>query len=311
MNPSDTHPNTNPNANRGVSDGSGLEAIHRIFRPSFLRLVQKVTEEYGLGAALELANKNKTRLQILDIGCAEGLYLHDIAQFLEERQLLGAAEFIGVDINPDSIIIAEEYSKVSKPPRPYLKFFTCDATQPFETSLDFKALGQYQFDFIYSIYTVELLPNARQHIERFYNNLKPGGVIYLSSIVAKKGQNGWLSVHPALEIFDQWFFDNIASANPGVVVAHDTAEWLKELGAVQLSAHFKASPTGGPTEIGRLQLRNIISIIRNNTVPELINNGTITQAQVNELWATLSKELGPDRQGQIGIVQTLARKPFD
>jgi SAM-dependent methyltransferase len=297
-------------AAEAISDTERLEAVHRIYQPIFLKIVKKVLNTYGLGQSLMRAKAAGQKLHILDVGCAEGLYLHDVAQVLEEQQLLEAAAFLGIDIDPNVIAVAEEYSRLSRPPRPYLHFYVHDATQPFEDAMAFKAFGHNRFDFIYCIYTLEILPNARQQLERFYNALNPGGTIYLHSQAIKKGPEGWLSIHPILEIFDNWMFDNIASVNPGLDVPYQAADWLREMGAIQLNSNPVTLTYEGNTEQGRSLLRHAILFVRNSLAPAMIEKGALTQAQFDNLWATFSKELGPHLQGQTTLVNTFARKPL-
>jgi 2-polyprenyl-3-methyl-5-hydroxy-6-metoxy-1,4-benzoquinol methylase len=297
-------------AAEAVSDIKRLESVHQLYQPVFLKVVRKVLNTYGLGENLKQAKATGQKVHILDVGCAEGLYLHDVAQVLEEQQLLEAADLLGIDIDPNAIAVAEEYSRLSRPPRPYLHFYVHDATQPFEDAMAFKAFGHTRFDFIYCIYTLELLPNARQQLERLYNALNPGGTIYLHSQAIKKGPEGWLSPHPSLEIFDQWMFDNIASINPGLDVSYQAADWLSEMGAIQLSSRPVTLHFGGDTDQGRKFLRHAILFIRNSLAPAMIEKGVLTQNQFDNLWATFSKELGPHLQGQTTLVNTFARKPL-
>lgn len=289
-------------------DGERLEIVHRINKANFVKAMEQVLNEYGLAERLEQAQANHTKVQILDIGCAEGLYLHDLAAILESRQWLAAVELNGLDFDAKAIATAEEYSKQATPPRPYLNFYLHDATQPFEASLGLRAENKLQFDFIFLLSALGSMPNARQHLHRFYQSLKPGGVIYLSSVVLSKGEKGWLSAHPVLETFSQIFFDVLAEMNSGVDVANAASDWLKEWGAVQVQADLHIRPTGGETEVGRLNLRNIVMTMR-NAAPFLIKNGKVSQAQYQETMATLYRELGPQSQGQVASVNTFARKP--
>jgi hypothetical protein len=66
---------------------------------------------------------------------------------------------------------------------------------------------------------------------------------------------------------------------------------------------------GGQSVTGMQMLRRLVMLIRNSG-PMLVSRGAMTQAQCDELMATLYRELTPEIRGQETWIDTLARKPF-
>jgi len=292
-----------------AEDGDRLVIQHNIFKAGFLKILEQVLEQYGLANRLEAARAAKTKLRILDIGCAEGLYLHDVAEVLEARGLLEAAQFNGIDLNVGAISTAEEFCQQSNPPRPYLNFYVHDASMPLEDCLGLRQEGKTEFDFIYLNATLEHLHNARQHLARFYQALKPGGVIYLWDAVTEESEEGWQAPHPLLTPLAHQFNRLIMEANQGLMVCRETAGWLTEMGAEQVQATNLAQPIGGTTPGGRQMLRNSVMMVRNG-LPQMVSRGIMSQAQADELMATLHRDLSPASSGYQSWVSTLARKPL-
>src|SRR5438105_4389333 len=85
------------------SEGERLTIQHEHFKPSVLAAFNRLLDQYGLAERLTQAKATKTKLRLLNFGCGEGLYLHDLAQVLEARGLLEGAELNGLDINPASV----------------------------------------------------------------------------------------------------------------------------------------------------------------------------------------------------------------
>ncbi len=292
-----------------ADDNNRLILQHEILKPNFEHILAKVLDEYGLAEKLHKAKTTGEKVRILDFGCAEGLYLHDVAAVLEERGLLEAADLNGIDINPGAIATADEFSKISKPARPGLNFYVHDGKQPLESCLGLQKNGAAQFDFIYAMVVMEHFSEARQHVERLYGSLKPGGVIYLRDYVLDEGPEGWLVPHPALIPFSKVFTGHLRSINPGVNVTIDQAGWLREIGAELIHTELDIIPIGGETKRGMDMLRNSIMITR-NAGPMLIAKGVMTQAAFDALMATLFKEINRDSIGQASHIDTLARKPL-
>lgn len=290
-------------------DRERLVLQHEINKPSVSRIMERVLDEYGLAERLQTAKTNGTKLRVLDVGCGEGLFLHDLAELLETRGLLDAATLIGIDIDMAAIDTAHEFRVLTKPPRPYLNFYVHDVTRPLEECPELRSVedGQTQFDFIFAIFVTEHLPEARQQVEKLYHALKPGGIIYLRDFLLDEGENGWTSVHPAITPLNRAYCNYLLNLNKGTIVAREQANWLKEVGASQVQALPDLLLVRGDTEFGRKQLRNVVMITRNSG-PQLISRGAMTQAEFEQLMNLLFQELGPHSRGQVTHIDTLARK---
>ena len=100
-------------------DAERLELVHIINAANFRKQTERVLYDYGLYERLKLAKEQQAKpIQVMEIGCAEGLFLHDLAAQLESLDLLAAAELNGLDIDANAIATAEAYAKQSQPPRP-------------------------------------------------------------------------------------------------------------------------------------------------------------------------------------------------
>lgn len=299
------------------SDQERLVLQHQVNKPSFVRAMELVLDEYGLARRLEtvleyneLKALPKKQVRILDLGCGEGLYLHTLAEILENRGLLAAAQLNGIDINRAAIITAEEFSRIAKPPRPYLNFYIGDATRPLEEcSALVEEQQSPQFDFIFAVFVLEHLQQARQHLERLYHSLAPGGVLYLRDFVPQEGEEGWVAFHPVMTRFIHSYVTYLLDLNEGVQVAIEQAGWLRQLGAEQVQAISDKMIATIETDLGRKQLRNDLLIIRNSG-SMLVARGKLSQGELNTLLETLFRELGPHSRGQSTHMDTFARKPL-
>lgn len=291
-------------------DRDRLTLQHQCFKPNFVHKLNLILDEYGLGERISKAQAKGEKIRVLEVGCGEGLYLHDLAATLEERGWLEAVEFYATDSDPKSVASAREYSQHSNPPRPYFNFYVHDLTAPLEecTALAAEIEEPLQFDFIMAHLVMEHIPNARHSIELCYRALKPGGVIFLRDTVTTMNEQGWKAFHPAIEPFTQPGFKFVAATNGGIDVANETAPWLLAMQATQVRAYPDPMVVGGETELGLLMLRNVLLIVK-NAAPALIGRGFATQAQYDEAMATVGRELGPLHKGQMTFIDTLARKP--
>jgi len=293
-----------------VDDRQRQERAHRHLKAGFVRAVQQVLDEYELVEQLKAAKSGeRLRLKILDVGCGEGLYLHDLAEVLEERDLLQAGTFYGTDINQGMIETAIEYARLSKPPRPYLNFYVHDIRQPFETQGGLFVDRQPYFDFIFARSVLSFLPHSQENLTRLYAALAPGGVLYLRDIVWQQGEEGWLSPHPALTPILEMGFGLLEALNYGVQVASATADWLRQTGASLVQAIPDRMVLGGTSKPGMENLGDYVMSIR-NAFPVHIAAGRLSQAEADRLMSMLYRELGPQCQGQQLYIETLARKPI-
>jgi 2-polyprenyl-3-methyl-5-hydroxy-6-metoxy-1,4-benzoquinol methylase len=293
----------------GVADDGERRTIqHSIFRPDYISQIEKVLDEYGLATRLEEALKTGKKLRFLDLGCAEGMFLHDLAEVLERRGLLAAAELNGIDRDEATIELAEQFALASNPPRPYLTFYTYDLTQPLTGCRGLSRKGEARFDFISGISFMAHLSNSRNHLENFYQALKPGGVIFLRDTVLEEGGKGWISSHPVLIPFGYALNNFLRNLNNGLDISVEQARWLEELGAEKVEETHRAYPVGGTTQLGMRMLRNTVMLVRNSGA-SLTASKMLTQAQFDHMIDTLFRELGPDSRGQQSWIEVIARKP--
>jgi ubiquinone/menaquinone biosynthesis C-methylase UbiE len=104
--------------------------------------------------------KDKARAKLLDIGCAEGIYLREISSFIDEG--------IGIDIADNKIKRARQLVKQFK----NLKFVSADF-------LDYPAKKE-MFDIIFSTETLEHIPYIEKVLKKINKLLKPQGWLVIS-----------------------------------------------------------------------------------------------------------------------------------
>jgi SAM-dependent methyltransferase len=294
-----------------VNDSDRLAVQHSCFKPSFMQTLQHILTHYGLGDRLQAGLTQAAKISILDVGCGEGLQLHDVAALLDSRGELAAATFYGIDNNVQAIATAEGFSKVSKPPRPYLNFYVHDVMQPLVDCLGLRMDmdGTPTFDLIYVSMLLEHLPGVSQLLTKFYSYLKPGGLLYIRDTVLLGAAEFNQMVHPALIPFHQAIKDHAARLNKGQDVALETANWLRLLEPQQVEALPIRIPIGGTSEIGKMMLRNTILALRVG-LPLFVKFGVIGAEQGEQMMATMFRELGPHLEGYLTLIDTIAQKPL-
>ena|SRR5438105_4647772 len=70
-------------------DRERLSLQHATFKPNFVHILEQLLNEYGLAEQLlrqAAANPGERVGHVLEIGCGEGLYLHDVAEVFEAHE---------------------------------------------------------------------------------------------------------------------------------------------------------------------------------------------------------------------------------
>jgi hypothetical protein len=283
---------------------------------TFLEAIKRVLDDYGLAQKLELAKQQGHKLRILQVNCTEGLYLHELARLLEERNLLEGADLYGITEDATQISTADVYSKMAKPPRPYLNFYQHNLHDPLTECLGLHEGLQIgdsvQFDLIFGAnQSLELSKGAKTILSQLYlEGVKPGGLIYFTEFLLEEGPNGFIAPHPAIGVLNRlgtWTV--IQSYNPGVEVAIAMTEWLRELGAEQVADFKTVLEVGGQTVAGRAFMRSTLWVLK-TTGPEFVKAGLISQTQYDEFMQVIYQELTPQHVGQVTFNTTMARKPL-
>jgi hypothetical protein len=291
----------------------------KVVQPIFAEAINRILDQYSLTTRLKAAIQNGYKLRFLQLNCAEGLFLYELARILEEHNLLAGAELFGISGEVAHILTAELYSKQARPPRPYLNFYFHDIHQPLETCLGLHEAAKSDsdtpvtFDFIFGANeTLVVTKDAKQILERLYKrNLKADGLMLFTELTLTEGKEGWIPPHPALGELLRLGLIPLASYNPGVEeVALAVKDWLGDLGAekANLQQYKLKIAQGGYSEQGRLFLRNTIQFL-SITGPQFVNAGLLSQARFEELWGTFRREIAPQHQGFAHYVITIGHKP--
>lgn len=193
-----------------ILDGFALSnyeaTLYKVERENFRQIMERALQEYGLLERLKQAKAAYRQLSFIDVGCSEGLILHNLADILEQHGLIEATDLNGADVDSTAIATADEFARAVTPPRPYLNFYVHKLGLPFSECSALVADGKLQFDFLMIRRKLEYLPKARQRLEQFYQALKPGGIIYVRSLISTAdGEDGSVILHPAIEPFYLFF----------------------------------------------------------------------------------------------------------
>jgi hypothetical protein len=300
---------------RDASQSERLALSFEGYRTIFLEAINQLLTDFGLAQKLEAAKQKGQKLRILQLNCSEGLYLHELARVLEERGLLEGADLYGITEDLAQISTAEVYSKISKPPRPYLNFYQHNLHQPLTECLglheDLKMSGAVQFDFIFGLNeSLSLLKEAKTVLARLYqDNVKPDGLLYFIETILREGAEGWIAPHPAIAKLNKaGILVVVRSYNPGVEVALDMVDWLREQGASPCMEFKAKTAFGGETEQGRAFLRSILLAYK-IMGPQLVKAGLLEQGLYDQLMQELYQGLTPQHTGQLTFNRVIARKP--
>jgi SAM-dependent methyltransferase len=301
-----------------VNDRERLVLQHQIFDAIVTNAFERVLDEYGLAQYIlaQTTSKKEATAQlapkalILDVGCGEGLFLHDLATVLEQHALLEQSDLSGLDYDERAITTAEAFRLVAKPPRPYLNFYLHDVTHPFENSQALHSEGKESgYALIYATFVLEHLAQPKQQVLALYERLAPGGVMFLLDYVYTEGADGWLVPHPAMlpiiYIANRAVFAN----SQGAHAALEQAGWLREAGAQQVETTSHILEASGKDELSLMVLRNYLHICL-NLCANLVARGVKSQAELDELRSTLYRELSSSSRGQLTAIATFARKPL-
>ena len=307
-------PKTPSSANHNVyHQGGNAETISLNYKvhEAQLRLhLHELLDDWGLAARLQEAIAQGQKLKLLNISCSEGLYLHYVAEILESRGLLAGADLYGIDSNVQMIATADEYHKVSKPPRPYLKFFLHDYQQPLSANPALQRFAKTSFDVIlFGIYFMAFTPNSKTILQRIYTeNLNQQGLLSFREIIVHLGEDSFIVPHEVMTKYYESFSSVLINSNNGERADLETGHWLKEWGAEPVKQYGDTIPLGGPTQEGQLMLKHSLATAR-FVIPNLIAAGLLPQGFLDHMMQVLYTELTPQMVGQEVHNTFIAQKP--
>ena len=292
-----------------VSDQERLSLQHKSCQPIVTPIFEQMLDQYGLGQKLATAKTANKKAVIFDVGCSEGMYLHDLAALIEHRGYVVGADLNGMDINPAVLETAEEFKLVSKPPRPYFNFYLHDLMQPLENNTGLAWQGKtHDFALIYATFVMEHLSEPRKHVLELYERLEPGGFMYLLDYIYKEGEDGWIAPHPIMSPLFAISTNIVLKNSGGVQTAVEQGNWLREAGATVLEHKSYQLEASSKNEITLATLRNYLHIAM-NVANGLVAKGLYTPAQADNVRSTLFRELSLNNVGQLTVWSTLVQKP--
>ena len=291
-----------------LSDSERQQAQFKAFRPSFMTIIERLLNEYGLSEMLKAAQTESRQVRILQVGCGEGFYLHALAEQLERQGLLSGAELNGIDNDTAMIGVAYDYSRLSQPARPYLNFYVHNPLEPLETALGLLRQGEARFDFIFMIGAATKFGQVPQLVKTLFEALRPGGIILSRDLVLKEGPEGWHNSYRSTHELVRLLFGLMLKQTGGVEVALQMADWFKEIGSLDVQALTLRMSTGGDTEEGKNYMRqSVISLYNARSV--LLALKLITPEQFDKAMRDLYAEVTRDKVGFMTYIDTLGRRP--
>ena len=280
---------------------------HLVLRPTIEKVLAAMLENYGLRPRLEAAKASGSQVLILEAGSGSGNFLRDFADLLQTQGLLAAADINGLDIDIGYLGQAEELNR-QNPAWANIHYYHHNITVPLEQNMSLSMEKKLQLDCICATVLLQYLPNARQHLERLYDYLKPGGIIYMcDSYMAYEGAKAWQAPNPTIEQFGIIATKLVRDMNGGKIIAEETAGWLREMGAEQVQSIDDLIEADGCNPRSIEALRYYISIVR-AVSPLLLKLGLINQAQYDAFLSSVF-EINKASKARLPFIHTIARKP--
>lgn len=281
---------------------------HNVLKPTILKLLAEILENYGLRQRLEATLKTGSQVLIMEAGSGSGSFLHDFADFLNEHNLLKAANLNGLDLKEDYVLGAEQQNQ-RKSAWANINYYHHDITTPLEHNYSLKLEKKLKFDCICATVLLQYFPDAHLHVLNLYNYLKPGGVLYIcDSYMSYDGEHPWIAPSPLLEETGRLATGLVRNLNGGKIIAAETAGWLREAGAEQVQTVVDVVQTGKDDQRTLEILRYYIAILR-NVIPVLLQASVIDRAKHDQFMAAVF-QLDRNSFCQQPFIHTLARKPL-
>lgn len=281
---------------------------HLVLRPTIEKVLAAMLGNYGLRPRLEAAKASGSQVLILEAGSGSGSFLRDFADLLQTQGLLAAADLNGLDIDIGYLGQAEELNE-QNPAWSNIHYYQHNITVPLEQNMSLNMEKKLQFDCICATVLLQYLPNARQHLERLYDYLKPGGIIYMcDSYMAYEGAKAWQAPNPTIEQFGIIATKLVRDMNGGKIIAEETAGWLREMGAEKIQSIDDLIQADGSNQRSIEALRYYISVVRGAS-SVLLKLGLIDQAKYDSFLSSVF-EINKTSKARLPFIHTIARKPF-
>jgi SAM-dependent methyltransferase len=292
---------------KAIDENQRNQLQHLVLRPTIHKVLTDMLENYGLRQRLEAARNGGSQVSILEAGSGSGSFLRDFADLLQGQGLLQAADLNGLDIDIGYLDQAEKLDN-QNPAWSNIHYYQHNITVPLEQNLSLSMEKKLQFDCICATVLLQYLPNCREHLLRLYNYLKPGGIIYLcDSYMSYEGEKAWQAPNPTIAQFGVAATKLVRDMNGGKIVAEETANWLREMGAEQVQTVDDLIEAAGSDQRGIEVLRYYISVVRGASAI-LLKLGLINQAKYDSFLAAVF-EINKNSKARLPFIHTIARKP--
>jgi SAM-dependent methyltransferase len=291
-----------------IDENQRNQLQHLVLRPTIQEVLAAMLGNYGLRPRLEAAKASGSQVLILEAGSGSGSFLRDFADLLQMQGLLAAADLNGLDIDIGYLDQAEQVNQ-QQLAWENIHYYHHNITVPLEQNMSLSMEKKLQFDCVCATVLLQYLPNARQHLERLYDYLKPGGIIYLcDSYMAYEGAKAWQAPNPTIEQFGIIATKLVRDMNGGKIIAEETAGWLREMGAEHVQSIDDLIEADGCNQRSIEALRYYIAIVR-AVSPLLLKLGLINQTQYDAFLASVF-EINKTSKARLPFIHTIARKPF-
>ncbi len=221
------------------TDRERLYIQYELFRADFNVWFDRALQLGGL--ALDATSAT---WRVLDVGCGEGLFAHEIHTRYPQ------AEIVGFDRDPQAVATATKaFGRKGNP-----RFYVHDARDPLPLEFEEGVLGAGAFDVVFAHVVLMHLRDPAGTLAQLHRALKPGGVIYLRDCPTDPlplPQPGLASLYAtAMDALRRTAVANFARQHP---------VYLKAAGFTALASGSTPYAIGGPTPDGQRMLKNIVS----------------------------------------------------
>jgi SAM-dependent methyltransferase len=273
----------------------------KIYSAAFKEAISLALNKFNL--CQKLQDPDAT-FRVLDLGCGEGLYIPILAEVFAEHGAKARLTLVGLDRDVNAIVTAEEY--LSALGIYNAQVYVHDLTEPFDqlSSIDLTN-PQNHFDLIVASVVLMHLRNAPQILEEIYQILKPGGAFYTKDMVWYRGME-----YPSPTFT---YLNNLSSNEMLKLIGDNFAEhhheYLAAAGFEGVESFEDTYPVGGHTETGRRMLENFL-LGQHAVRPMFIKLGLLSGEEYDQKLAQEFREISPELEGHITLVNTVARRPL-
>lgn len=276
------------------SDRDRLFLQYELFRDDF---------NHWFDRALRLGNLSTdpatATWRVLDVGCGEGLFAHEIATRYPRAHIIG--------FDTDAVAIGTAALTFGRSTKHDLQFYTYDACLPLPPAFDPDrpmTSGGSGFDVALAHIVLPHIRAFDQALRNLRAALKPGGVLYVRDI------DGTSLRFPHPSLVTLWNVFVVALQQiAGGAFTQNHADYLAHAGFTPITSGVTTYPIGGTTPAGQQMLGNFIRGFPAARRAVVERQGLMRGPEFDAHFQRLMTEITPELVGTFAVINTLACKP--